>query len=143
MSVLARTLLLVVLMCFAVFFQKAQAQEKRAPRSVFFTQNEMEKIDEALSGKKENAGPPSAQAIRLDSLMYFEPSRWIFWLNGKKWTPETREPNIEVLSVTQDSVTLALVSERESGAKRIVTLRVSQSASAEDERPMPSFQESR
>lgn len=72
------------------------------PASLFFTHDEMRKLAEQASRRA--AG--NANDIRLGAVFYYGPDDWVLWLQGQRWTPETRRDDVRVLSVMPGEVHL-------------------------------------
>ena len=76
--------------------------------SLFFTPDELQRI----VSETQKSGPPrtapSAEAVRLDAILYKAADDWTVWLQDEAWTPQTDRPNLHIIAVTPDSVKLAL-----------------------------------
>ncbi len=77
-----------------------------ASDSLFFTPKEMAKIKYAVQ-RNRNAGH-AKHLIHMGSLIYFGEDRWVIWLLGRKWTPETKSRSITIQYVTPDSAKLTI-----------------------------------
>lgn len=71
--------------------------------SLFLTQKESEQATRLA-----RQAFPAAGGIRLGAILYFGEDDWTIWLQGEKWTPETRRDDIRVIAVTPRSVTLII-----------------------------------
>ncbi len=87
--------------------------------SLFFTPVEMDKINAAV--QKSPQMFVDKDAINLGAILYFGPESWTVWLKGEKWTPGMKRPNLHIMEVQEDRVTLSF-SPREGTEKLEITL---------------------
>ncbi len=72
--------------------------------SLFFTPSEIEKI-ETPDGHKASVLPPPSD-IHLGAVLYYAPDQWVVWLDGERWTPETRRDDLQITEVRPRQVQL-------------------------------------
>lgn len=94
--------------------------------SLFFTESEVALIEEELAQNTQTISVRNAQRIHLESVLYYAPGRWSLWIDGEKWTPETRKASLEILGVGPDEVKMRLSPPRIEAAREVV-LRAHQS----------------
>ena len=51
-------------------------------------------------------GPPSYPNFYLSSIVYRGPGSWVFWMNGQHYTPKNPPPEMQVLAISSEAVTL-------------------------------------
>ncbi len=76
-------------------FPTLAAAEETLPPSLFLTQQEQ--------GQQTSSNP---SRTTLEALLYYSPTDWRVWLNGRMFTPETFDPTISIIAVTAQDVTL-------------------------------------
>jgi hypothetical protein len=97
------------------------------PNSILFTAEQIQQMKEALEDAETRlaAGtppeplavplavptsalmePPSYPNFYLSSIVYRSPGAWAFWLNGQQYTPKELPPQMQVLDISSESVTL-------------------------------------
>ena len=84
--------------------------------SLFFSDEETKQVEtlvSKLSPKK------SADDVHLGAVLYYGPDRWVLWLQGKRWTPETDSADMHVLGVQPGEVRLALVDVSDTAVRNI------------------------
>ncbi len=74
--------------------------------SLFFINDETKQIETLVA---KILPKKSADDIHLGAVLYYGPDRWVVWLQGKRWTPETDSADMHVLAVQPGEVHLALV----------------------------------
>ncbi len=79
--------------------------------SLFFTPEET-RVAEKLAFKN---APMGQGDLRLGAIFYSDPNDWTLWLQGERWTPETRRSDLRILSVTPDTVRLRWQGEDKGG----------------------------
>ena len=98
-----------------------------SPRaSLFFTPQEESSIETAVRRAQPKLLGQAKHVLHCGSIMYIDETRWIIWLQGERWTPETKRHNLHVIAVTPHTVRLSLAMAGET-SKREVTLRPHQS----------------
>ena len=98
-----------------------------SPRpSLFFTPQEEASIETAVRREQPKLLGQAKHVLHCGSIMYIDETRWTIWLQGERWTPEMKRPNLHVIAVTPYAVRLSLVMAGET-SKREVTLRPHQS----------------
>ena len=50
--------------------------------------------------------PPSYPNFYLSSIVYRGPGSWVFWMNGQQYTPKNPPPEMQVLEISSEAVTL-------------------------------------
>jgi hypothetical protein len=50
--------------------------------------------------------PPSYPNFYLSSIVYRGPGSWVFWMNGQQYTPKNPPPEMQVLAISSEAVTL-------------------------------------
>jgi hypothetical protein len=70
--------------------------------SLFFTPQEIAKIETT------SASPDAPTDIHLGAVLYYGPSLWSIWLDGTKWTPDTRRADVQIIEVKPELVRLQL-----------------------------------
>lgn len=96
---------------------------KDEPPSLFFSPEEVQRIELEM---EPHLPELTTNMARLDSILYFSPKKWTVWLQGEKWTPETRKPHMRIVKVSSEDVRLAFIPTGEKEEKEI-TLRPAQS----------------
>ena len=71
--------------------------------SLFLSQEDMNKANRLAAQTR----PAGTGDIRLGALMYYAPDDWSLWLQGEKWTPQTRRDDLRILEVTSSDVQIA------------------------------------
>jgi hypothetical protein len=70
--------------------------------SFFFTPQETQAI-EALFAPSPSHPPPADNGVgdlHLGAVLYYGPRDWVLWLQGARWTPDTRRDGLRVVDVT-------------------------------------------
>lgn len=118
MNLTSRFWALIFLACMPTFPAKAQA----LPESLFFTQDEIGRIEKLVAQKTPAEAAPEQATVTLGAIVYASPREWTVWLQGEPWTPQTKKPYLRIKSVTHDKVQL-IIAPWGSGTTRDVTLR--------------------
>lgn len=63
--------------------------------------------------------PQDGALTRLDALIYYGPGQWQAWINGAAVTPQTALPDITVVAVTEQGMTLEQRRGRKSARYRL------------------------
>jgi len=84
-----------MILALCLFPRMAAAEEPPMPPSLFLTQQEQ--------GQQTSNNP---SRTTLEALLYYSPTDWRVWLNGRMFTPETFDPNLTITAVTAQEVTL-------------------------------------
>lgn len=74
--------------------------------SLFFTPTERQTIESEIRQNPPEQTVRSKHLLHLSSILYFAPDRWTIWLQGRRFTPQTQAPDITILQVTADAVSL-------------------------------------
>ena len=74
--------------------------------SLFFAPEEVATIKNEAARKPDLFALDEKYKLTLQSIVYYTPNDWTIWLHNRAWTPATRDPNIHILKVTAQSVTL-------------------------------------
>lgn len=102
------------------------AASAQAAPSLFFTEEETAAIEEDLARHAQDFRARDAGLLSLESVVFYAPDRWTLWIDGEKWTPETRKEGLEIVDVAPDQAQLR-VSPPRSGVPRLAVLRAHQS----------------
>ncbi|MBV8547967.1 MAG: hypothetical protein JO126_00750 [Alphaproteobacteria bacterium] len=86
----------------------AWAEDAWPTAPLFYTQDEAQRVDAALAQQ----GSLSNAILHLDAIMYDTDQNWVFWLNGRRWTPDAVDDRLHVLAVNKDSVQLDVSGEQ-------------------------------
>ncbi len=92
----------------AIFFLSAAARAEEEAPSPFFSSAEIRAIDAEVAERPENPADPSPKRLYLDSLLYVGPSQWSAWLQGERWTPETKNPELKIVAASPEGLRLRL-----------------------------------
>lgn len=95
--------LFVFLIVIGVAVMATTAQAARAP-SLFFSPEQNHRIDEAVREQPPEQTPRAQHLLPLASILYANAEEWSVWLGDKTWTPETQDPDIDLLAVAPDHV---------------------------------------
>jgi hypothetical protein len=74
--------------------------------SLFFTPGEVQKIEAAAATIKRADADDGD--VHLGAVFYYGAGDWVLWLQGRRWTPSTRQADLRVTGVRQDAVRLAV-----------------------------------
>lgn len=111
-----------LLLCLIVLSGPLYAAENSLPQtSLFFTP---EQTRQAESKARQNA-PAGSADIHLGAVFSYGPDDWTLWLQGEKWTPQTRRDDLRVDSVSAEHV--RIVWRDENDAEHMITLQPNQS----------------
>lgn len=100
-SFIARRLFMSQLLLALLLTVTPAMAEEDSP-SLFFSPEEAHRLAASAPEK-----PEAPRRLRLDSLLYMGPGRWTVWLQGEKWTPQTKRADLRLVAVTADSVRLS------------------------------------
>ncbi|HEU0117901.1 MAG TPA: hypothetical protein VFR09_04635 [Alphaproteobacteria bacterium] len=89
------------------------------PSSLFYTSDEAGFIDASMDKRPASA---SIAGIHLGAVMFYSAEDWTLWLQNQRWTPDTDKPDLHVMAVQPNEVTLSWTSSPGAKAKEI-TLR--------------------
>ena len=103
-------------LCALCIIASGAAWAADAPPSLFFTPDEVRRIEPLAA--KAAAQRNDRDAVHLEAILYYGPQNWIVWLNGKRWTPATHTPEIQILEVQSEHIRL-----QTTDAPRDVTLK--------------------
>ena len=96
--------------CWAKFAMTALATAAYADdtpsSSLFFSADESKQVESLVS---KMSPTKSADDVHLGAVLYYGPDKWVLWLQGKRWTPETDSADMHVLRVQPGEVRLALI----------------------------------
>jgi hypothetical protein len=90
-------------------------------RSLFFSDDELGRIESENSKAEPEAPSRDPKSISLGALLYYAPGRWAVWLQGEKWTPESRRADIKILEVKPGSARL-LFTPKDNAVAQEITL---------------------
>lgn len=98
-----------IFLAFTLFFLcgAVPSTHAQAP-SLFFTQDQRAQIDEEVRKTPPDIAARARHLLHLSSIMYFGADNWTLWLQGKRWTPSTTDPNVTIRSVTPTDVRLSV-----------------------------------
>ena len=103
-------------------FCAAPARAAEMPvASLFFTPAQIEQIEAPPPTTAPMPTPPPAD-IHLGAVLYYGPGDWTLWIDGEKWTPDTRRADLQIVEVTPDEVHLDWLKAPNDPA-RAITLR--------------------
>lgn len=105
-----------------VLFLLASIMPANATTSLFFNEAERQQIDEEFQNNRAAYATPDEHNIHLGAVLYYGPQRWVVWLQGKSWMPETQDNDIRILEVTARQVKLQWKSSTQEAGDEI-TLR--------------------
>ncbi|MDX9689087.1 MAG: hypothetical protein EOM37_06795 [Proteobacteria bacterium] len=74
--------------------------------SLFFTKQETSEINRSYAQLPQTQLQRPIHLLHLDSILYFTPTQWSVWLQGKKWTPEMRDDRFTIQEVGRDYLRL-------------------------------------
>jgi len=97
------------------------AQAAEAPNtSLFFTPDNVQKVEALLLQKpiEKNANAD----VHLGAVFYYGPAEWVVWLQGERWTPDTRHDDIRIIDVAPELVHVQITS-ASGGPLRDVSLK--------------------
>ncbi|MDD5585947.1 MAG: hypothetical protein PHY92_03195 [Alphaproteobacteria bacterium] len=104
----------------------AQTPPQAATPSLFFNSEELNRIEAAVNKTEPNGDAAKQEAVTLGAVVYYGPKNWTVWLQGERWTPATKRPDLQILDVKPDLVRLAFAPQN-GAKKREITLRPYQS----------------
>jgi hypothetical protein len=81
----------------ALFFAVPALATDEYVASVFFTPDEMAKIATPQVPKAPDLVPLTD--IHLGAVFYYGPNDWTVWINGEKWTPQIRRPELSIIDL--------------------------------------------
>ena len=79
-----------------------------ATESLFFTPDQLARINQEVLKNPPVKSAHSKHVLHLGSVLYFGKEKWVIWLQGRKWTPETQEQQVRVLDVSPKAVRLTV-----------------------------------
>lgn len=115
----------------AALFLFASPAHAAETSSLFFTPAEIQKI--------ETPGAPAVEPpadIHLGAVLYYKHDNWSIWLDGIRWTPQTRRADLQIIEVRPDRVTLQLLHE----TSQPITLRPHQTWQASSKKIIEGIQ---
>ena len=104
------------------FYLTSTAVAAEIPGESLFLTPQEARTAEILADKNAPAGQGD---IRLGAVMYYGPGDWALWLQGERWTPETRRENLSVTQVTAGEVHMIWRGD-EGGKEHEIVLRPNQ-----------------
>jgi hypothetical protein len=67
--------------------------------SLFFNGGELTRIEAEIAGKERPAPETAQDTVTLGAIVYYGPKNWAVWLQGERWTPATKHPELQILDV--------------------------------------------
>ncbi len=89
--------------------------------SLLFSREEEAQVLDYLGQMQPNQERLEETGPILSGLLFFSPSNWCLWINGKKCTPNECDPRYQILHVSRQEVRL-----KSEGGSLILTPRLSQ-----------------
>jgi len=88
--------------------------------SLFFTPDQIERIENEVQKNPQLLSTQSQHLLHVESILFFGPDNWVVWIQGEKWTPDTRRDNISINAVLPESVSLSLTLQGESVVNDVI-----------------------